>query len=266
MIFNNKEDLLQLYNAINHTDYQNVDDLEVNTLDDVLYLSMKNDVSFLVGGTMNLYEHQSTFNPNMPLRGVFYFGKLYQGYVAKNGLDIYGEKRLRLPKPKYIVFYNGTKDEPDSMELKLSDCFETPDGETPCLECTATMLNINYGHNQELMRQCRRLEEYAIFVRCVREHMQSEDTMEDAVSKAMDTCIRQDVLTDFLRKHRAEVLEMILTTYNKELHEKTLRREGRDEINQLNALLLKERRYEDLERSTKDTEYQEKLLKEYGIE
>ena len=77
MIFNNKEDLLQLYNAINHTDYQNPDDLEVNTLEDVLYLSMKNDVSFLVGGTMNLYEHQSTFNPNMILRGVFYS----EGYI-----------------------------------------------------------------------------------------------------------------------------------------------------------------------------------------
>ena len=204
MIFNNKEDLLQLYNAINHTDYQNPDDLEVNTLEDVFYLSMKNDVSFLVGGTMNLYEHQSTFNPNMPLRGVFYFGRLYQGYVAKNDLDIYGGKRLRLPIPKYIVFYNGTKNEPDSTELKLSDCFEMADDEKSCLECTATMLNINYGHNQELMSQCRRLEEYAIFVRCVREYMQLEDTMEDAVSKAMDACIRQDVLTDFLKKHRDE--------------------------------------------------------------
>ena len=270
MIFNNKEDLLQLYNAINHTDYQNPDDLEVNTLEDVLYLSMKNDVSFLVGGTMNLYEHQSTFNPNMPLRGVFYFGRLYQGYVAKNDLDIYGEKRLRLPIPKYIVFYNGTKDEPDSMELKLSDCFEATDDEKSCLECTAIMLNINYGHNQELMHQCSRLEEYAIFVQCVREYMQLEDTMEDAVSKAMDACIRQHVLTDFLKKHRAEVLEMILTTYNKKLHEKTLRREGRDEgiqnINRLNGYLLADKRYSDLERSTKDTEYQEKLLKEYGIE
>ena len=159
MIFNNKEDLLQLYNAINHTDYQNPDDLEVNTLEDVLYLSMKNDVSFLVGGTMNLYEHQSTFNPNMPLRGVFYFSRLYEGYVADNNLMIYHEKRVRLPKPKYIVFYNGTKNQPDSMELKLSDCFENTDNEAPCLECTATMLNINYGHNQELMKHCRRLEE-----------------------------------------------------------------------------------------------------------
>ena len=161
MIFNNKEDLLQLYNAINYTDYQNPDDLEVNTLEDVLYLSMKNDVSFLVGGTMNLYEHQSTFNPNMPLRGVFYFSRLYEGYVADNNLMIYHEKRVRLPKPKYIVFYNGTKNQPDSMELKLSDCFENTDNDAPCLECTATMLNINYGHNQELMKHCRRLKEYS---------------------------------------------------------------------------------------------------------
>ena len=270
MVFNNKEDLLQLYNAINHTDYQNPDDLEVNTLEDVLYLSMKNDVSFLVGGTMNLYEHQSTFNPNMPLRGVFYFSRLYEGYVADNNLMIYHEKRVRLPKPKYIVFYNGTKNQPDSMELKLSDCFENTDNEAPCLECTATMLNINYGHNQELMKHCRRLEEYSIFVQCVRKYIQSEPSVEDALEKAIDTCIHQDVLADFLKKHRAEVLEMILTTYNKKLHEKTLRREGRDEgiqnINRLNGYLLADKRYSDLERSTKDTEYQEKLLKEYGIE
>ena len=274
MIFNNKEDLLQLYNAINHTDYQNPDDLEVNTLEDVLYLSMKNDVSFLVGGTMNLYEHQSTFNPNMPLRGVFYFGRLYQGYVAKNDLDIYGEKRLRLPKPKYIVFYNGTKNEPDSTELKLSDCFEMADDEKSCLECTATMLNINYGHNQELMKHCRRLEEYSIFVQCAREYIQSEPSVEDALEKAIDTCIHQDVLADFLKKHRAEVTNMILTTYDKDLYEKTLkedaREEGREEgmeyLNQLNKYLLKAKRYSDLERATEDIDYQKKLLKEFGIE
>ena len=110
---------------------------------------------------------------------------------------IYTEKKTTAPDTEVHCFYNGTKDEPDSMELKLSDCFEATDDEKSCLECTAIMLNINYGHNQELMHQCRRLEEYAIFVRCVREYMQLEDTMEDAVSKAMDACIRQNVLTDF---------------------------------------------------------------------
>ena len=286
MIFNNKEDLLQLYNAINHTDYQNPDDLEVNTLEDVLYLSMKNDVSFLVGGTMNLYEHQSTFNPNMPLRGVFYFSRVYEGYVADNNLMIYHEKRVRLPKPKYIVFYNGTKKQPDSMELRLSDCFENTDNEAPCLECTATMLNINYGHNQELMKHCRRLEEYSIFVQCVREYIQSEPSVEDALEKAIDTCIHQDVLADFLKKHRAEVTNMILTTYDKDLYEKTLKEdareeglmegrargrvEGKEEGLESGILLAKylfnDNRSKDLERASKDIEYQKKLLKEYGIE
>ena len=286
MVFNNKEDLLQLYNAINHTDYQNPDDLEVNTLEDVLYLSMKNDVSFLVGGTMNLYEHQSTFNPNMPLRGVFYFSRVYEGYVADNNLMIYHEKRVRLPKPKYIVFYNGTKKQPDSMELKLSDCFENTDNEAPCLECTATMLNINYGHNQELMKHCRKLEEYSIFVQCVREYIQSEPSVEDALEKAIDTCINQDVLADFLKKHRAEVTNMILTTYDKDLYEKTLKEdareeglmegrargrvEGKEEGLESGILLAKylfnDNRSKDLERASKDIEYQKKLLKEYGIE
>ena len=270
MVFNNKEDLLQLYNAINHTDYQNPDDLEVNTLEDVLYLSMKNDVSFLVGGTMNLYEHQSTFNPNMPLRGVFYFSRLYEGYVADNNLMIYHEKRVRLPKPKYIVFYNGTKKQPDSMELRLSDCFENTDNEAPCLECTATMLNINYGHNQELMKHCRKLEEYSIFVQCVREYIQSEPSVEDALEKAIDTCINQDVLADFLKKHRAEVTNMILTTYDKDLYEKTLKEDAREEELESGILLAKylfnDNRSKDLERASKDIEYQKKLLKEYGIE
>ena len=185
---------------------------------------------------------------------------------------IYHEKRVRLPKPKYIVFYNGTKNQPDSMELKLSDCFENTDNEAPCLECTATMLNINYGHNQELMKHCRRLEEYSIFVQCVREYIQSEPSVEDALEKAIDTCIHQDVLADFLKKHRAEVTNMILTTYDKDLYEKTLkedaREEGREEIRAelnefklLNKYLLKAKRYSDLERATEDIEYQKKLLK-----
>ena len=190
---------------------------------------------------------------------------------------IYHEKRVRLPKPKYIVFYNGTKNQPDSMELKLSDCFENTDNEAPCLECTATMLNINYGHNQELMKHCRRLEEYSIFVQYVREYIQSEPSVEDALGKAIDTCIHQDVLADFLKKHRAEVTNMILTTYDKDLYEKTLkedaREEGREEIRAelnefklLNKYLLKSKRYNDLERATEDIEYQKKLLKEFGIE
>ena len=131
------------------------------------------------------------------------------------------------------------------------------------------------------MKHCRRLEEYSIFVQCVREYIQSEPSVEDALEKAIDTCINQDVLADFLKKHRAEVTNMILTTYDKDLYEKTLkedaREEGREEgraeiraeLNEfklLNKYLLKSKRYNDLERATEDIEYQKKLLKEFGIE
>ena len=277
MLFSDRKNLLSLYNAVNGSSYEDPDALEIVTLENAVYMGMKNDLAFIVDTGLFLYEHQSTKNPNMPLRGIFYFSRLYEGYVADNNLMIYHEKRVRLPKPKYIVFYNGTKNQPDSMELKLSDCFENTDNEAPCLECTATMLNINYGHNQELMKHCRRLEEYSIFVQCVREYIQSEPSVEDALEKAIDTCIHQDVLADFLKKHRAEVTNMILTTYDKDLYEKTLkedaREEGRAEIRAelnefklLNKCLLKAKRYSDLERATEDIEYQKKLLKEFGIE
>ena len=166
LVFRRKEDLLDLYNAVNGTDYADPDALEVNTLDNVLYLSMKNDISFLIGGTMNLYD------------------PLPPGQSA---------------------------------------------GRTPCLECTAFMLNINYGHNRELMEKCRRLEEYAIFIGTVRENLDSGMELDEAVTQAVDECMRKNVLKDILTEQKAEVIHMILETFDQELHEKTLRKEGYDE-------------------------------------
>ena len=145
LIFREKKDLLSLYNAVNRSHYQNPDELEVRTLKDVLYLSMKNDLAFLIKNELNLYEAQSTFNPNMPLRGLSYFSRLYQGYVESRKLDVYSSGKIILPAPRYIVFYNGRKDLEDQVELRLSDSFETADGEEPFLECRALMLNINFG-------------------------------------------------------------------------------------------------------------------------
>ena len=155
MVFREKKELLSLYNAINGTAYDDPEELMVTTIEDVLYMGRKNDISFLIKDVMNLYEHQSSVNPNMPLRGLIYICMLYQGYLEQNNLDIYSSTRLRLPTPKYLVFYNGTKEEPDRQELRLSDSFIKQE-EPPDLECRAVMLNINYGHNKELMEACRK--------------------------------------------------------------------------------------------------------------
>lgn len=151
-VFSDKKDLLDLYNAVNQTSYTNPDDLEITTLEDVIYLSMKNDLSFIISSTLNLYEHQSTFNPNMPIRGLLYFARLYEAYIKEHSLDVYGRQRISLPAPQFIVFYNGREKQPDELILKLSDCF-TPNvpasNHTSVLECQAQMFNINYGHNQK---------------------------------------------------------------------------------------------------------------------
>lgn len=226
-VFQNKKDLLELYNAINGTNYSDPEDLMITTLQDVVYLGMKNDVSFLIGNYMNLYEHQSTFCPNMPLRGLLYFADMYRAYIDANELNVYSTAKVMLPTPKYIIFYNGTDEQPDHMELRLSDAFK--ENEEAALECRAMMLNINYGHNKELMKQCKRLEEYAYFVQAVRSYLQQGKTLEYAAELAIRECIEQDILADILRQNRAEVLNLLLTVYDKKLHEKTLREEGREE-------------------------------------
>ena len=115
-IFNEKSVLLELYNALNQTDYDDADELIFYTIDDVIYLGYKNDVSFIVRGTLNLYEHQSTLNPNMPIRGLIYFGKQYESYIKQNNMNIYGKKLLSLPFPQFVIFYNGVEPLEDNKD------------------------------------------------------------------------------------------------------------------------------------------------------
>lgn len=227
LIFQDKKDLLDLYNAINSTSYTNPDDLEITTIDDAVYIGMKNDLSFLISDVLNLYEHQSTMNPNMPFRGFLYFARLLETYVKINHLDIYGKKQIQLPLPVYIVFYNGEEKSPEETELRLSNAFKKfPNGPKPALECTARMLNINYGHNKALMEKCQRLNDYSYFIACIRYYIKQGYMFQEAIDCAVNECILKGILADILEKNRSEVVEMLLTTYDKKLHDKTLRNEG----------------------------------------
>lgn len=208
-----KENLLSLYNALNNTSHINVDDLEITTIDDVIFMGMKNDVSCIIDSRMSLYEHQSTFNPNMPLRGLMYFGKLYDKYIKKNKCNIYSSKLLMIPTPQYYVFYNGTKNYPDRTVLKLSDAFQVKQ-EKGNFEWTAVMLNINWGRNKKLMKRCKILREYAILIETIREYKIAFDDIEQAVIVAVDKCIEENVLAEFLLEHKSEVISMCLTEYN----------------------------------------------------
>ena len=196
----------------------------------MLYLSMKNDLSFLIDAELNLYEHQSTCNPNMPMRGFLYFGDLYSAYIALREINLYSSTAKRFPLPQHIVFYNGTRKEPDRKVLRLSDLFEqSATDKRPCLECETLVLNINYGHNRELMEKCRRLKEYAIFVDMVRKNLAKGAPLEEAVTQAADTCIDQGILEDLLKKQKAEVVRMALENYDLEKYEKAIKKESYEE-------------------------------------
>lgn len=228
MIFQNKEDLLELYNAVNDSDYKDPEELTITTLEDVIFLGMKNDLSFLIDSELNLYEHQSTWNENMPLRGLFYFAEMLRSYVEQNDLNLYREKRIPLPLPKYIVFYNGTKANFEREELCLSASYPEAVREQASLECKVTILNINKGHNPVIMSKSKRLSDYAYFVQAVRDNIKQEYQIRDAVVRAVDECISEGILVDVLRKNRAEVLDLFMTTYDAKLHKKAIEEDARE--------------------------------------
>ncbi|MCD8019392.1 MAG: hypothetical protein LUF92_07355 [Clostridiales bacterium] len=223
-----KENLLSLYNALNDSSYTDTNDIQINTIDDVIYMGMKNDVSFIISDCLSLFEHQSTFNPNMPLRGFMYFGKSYSRFISSNGINIYSKSLVEIPTPQYYVFYNGTDKADDRTILNLSDAFKVPIKEGT-FEWTAIMLNINYGQNKKLMNKCRPLEEYSIFIKTIREYTCQGLEIEDAVDRAVEDCIQNGILAEYFTNHKSEVIEMCITEYNEEETMAAIAAEAREE-------------------------------------
>ena len=207
-IFSEKENALEMYNALNGTDYDNPDEITITTLKNVVFINRYNDVSYVLGGVFNLYEHQSTYNPNMPLRSFFYVAQTFEKMVDQKKL--LSSIRVTIPTPKFVVFYNGTKNQPDQVIKKLSDSYANKKipGD---MELTVTMLNINYGNNAELMKKCEALNGYSLYISKFREYNENgKFTHSESAEKALDYCINNNVMTEFFKERRKEVVGMIL--------------------------------------------------------
>ena len=222
MLFQDKKNLLELYNAVSGKHYTDPEVLEINTLENAIYMTVKNDISFLIDGRISLYEHQSTYNPNLPLRFLLYIAKLYSR-MTRNA-NLYGTKVIRIPPPEFLIFYNGKEELPERTVLKLSDMYEKEDPRAG-LELEAVMLNISGKNNRKLKDACRTLKDYAIYTDKVREYAE-EMELADAVERAIRECIAEDVLKDFLEKHRAEAKEMSIFEYDQEKHMRQEREEA----------------------------------------
>ena len=248
MLFKELINALSLYNSLNGTAYTDESMLEFNTLENAIYMGIKNDLSFLIMDQMHLYEQQSTYTPNMPLRDLFYVTDLLQAYVKDKSL--YSSKRIKVPTPHFVVFYNGTAKLQEKIELKLSDSFEVETDE-PELELKVQILNINPGMNEELKEKCPVLKEYVIYVEKIREYVKSMP-LEEAVEKVIEECVRNNILREFLLKQRAEVFKMSIYEYDEERELKIIRADerelGREE----------ERKNTEAERKKTEAERQEK--------
>lgn len=210
-----KKYALSLYNALNGVNYQNANELEIVTLKDVIYIRMHNDVAVMLSGDLEVWEHQSTVNPNMPLRGMMYFARLYERYLVVNRLNRYASTQIMIPTPKYTVFYNGEETYPAKEEIYLSDAFLNED-KSGKYEWTATVINLNHGDNRKRLKGCEILWEYMDFVLRVRKLGKKKEKV-----SAVDEAVREQIqcggeLAEILLEHRAEVVDMLLTEFNEE--------------------------------------------------
>ena len=213
MLLQDKKRAMEIYNAINGTDYDDPELVEMTTLDDKSFsLTVRNDASFILDANLSLYEHQSTYCPNMPLRDLLYFASIIQKQIKAQKRDIYGGRILKIPVPHFVVFYNGKEDAPDQYDLRLSDAFEK-ETEDPEIELVCHVYNINNGKNVPLLSKCQTLREYMYFVDMVRKNNEISGNLEDAIEKAINQCMEENVLRDFLAQHREEVMHVMTLDY-----------------------------------------------------
>lgn len=221
MIFSTRENLLSLYNAVNRSHYTDAEELEIVTLENAVYMNMKNDQAFLLDMQLNLYEHQSTWNPNMPLRFLIYVAKEYQMLVRNQSL--YASKLVELPTPHFVVFYNGDEERDAESVLKLSRSFKQKTDE-PELELIAKVLNINLDKKQEVLEACRLLKEYMLLVDKIRRYTSEYKDINRAAEQAVTECIEENILADFLRKNRTEAIEVCIFEYDEKREKELLRK------------------------------------------
>lgn len=228
-IFGNPENrawTLSLYNAINGSDYTDASQIRYTTIEDAVYMNMKNDVSFLVTDIMSFYEQQASFNPNMPMRFLIYAGMVYAKYISQtDSYHPYSTAQQKAPTPRCVCFYNGEAEKEDRVVLSLRDAFD----QEPDIDVRVTMLNVNYGRNKALMEACQPLKEYAWFVGMVRQKQMEMNDFDAAVDAALNAMPEGSALKAFMTANRAEVKRMCITEYNEVKTLADEREEGRME-------------------------------------
>lgn len=215
MLMEDRSNALQVYNALNNSSINDPNLVDVRTLEKGISLSVRNDAAFIVDSAISVYEHQSTVCPNMPMRSLIYFTTIIEIYIKDK--NIYGSTLITIPEPQFVVFYNGDREQPEEYEMKLSDAFQKHTVE-PKIELTCKVYNINKGQNASLLNNCLVLKDYSTFVSYVRFYHEDQDKedLARAINRAIDRCIKENVLAEFLQEHRDEVVKVTTLDYTYE--------------------------------------------------
>jgi hypothetical protein len=246
-LFDDPEMLMSLYNAVTGSELPLDTPVEMVTLEDVLFTDRRNDIAFLLAGRLVvLLEHQSSICENMPLRMLIYAARVYERII--DGSAVYKQKLLKIPRPDFIVLYNGAAPYPDETILRLSDAYnELPEdvaGLGGALELEVRVVNINEGRNRPMLDRCEPLGGYAQFVGKVRENKKKLKYLKTAVTRAVEACIAEGILADFLKTHSSEVINMLTTKWKLEdaiaVWRQESREEGREEGVDISAQIMRE--------------------------
>ena len=211
-----KENELALYNALFGTNYtlEQVT-IEKIKVDDVVYMKLKNDVSFNINNRVIVFsEHQSTLNGNMPLRNLLYVARAYEKMIPAK--ERYKIGTVKIPRPAFFVFYNGEAKTETEFEQKLSQAYlDNEDDTCVSLELTVKVININTQAGSELLERCKVLKEYSQFVEVVRNYRR--EGADDYMKKAITFCIRNHILEEYLSRKGSEVMNFLCAEYDYEM-------------------------------------------------
>lgn len=209
--FSDPRNAAQLYSALSGEEVA-PEDIEFTTLEGVLFVARKNDMAFTVQNrVLVISEHQSTLNPNMPLRSVIYYGRTMEKLI--NSKALYRNKLIPIPTPQFYVFYNGTERCPSEEILKLSDSY-LDKTITPMLELSIKVININLPEGHTILNQCRPLYEYSWFVQKIRDYTEAGLSRDEAITLAVKECRREGIMADFVQEHGTEAVNMLFTQFN----------------------------------------------------
>ena len=286
LIFNNKEKMLELYNALYDTSYPPGTPVDINTIEEALYLSDKNDISFTIANTyLVITEHQSTINPNMPLRDLWYIAEIYKKMVDSR--EVFKNALIKLSRPTFVVMYNGTNPLPPESRLELADCF-LGDGES-LLNLSVMVYNVNEGAGCSLLEKSPTLYQYSQLVSLVREYRARGPITHFERQQIYDICMKKGILVDFMKEHGKTIIDMLsveLTEAEKQqlftedgferglkLGREQGREEGRAEgekqalerLKKLGLLLKDAGRADDAFRAMADSAFQQQLLEEFDL-